>query len=135
GEHVTRRKSCLYDVRIDTRTKTAFITESANGGIIFVDLKSGKARRLLDGHPSTQPEKDVELVVDGKALIDQQKKMPPQIASDGIVLDVKNGYLYYHALTGHQLYRIKTSFLADEMLGKHELESKVENDGQTPEQE
>jgi len=132
GEDVAPEKSYLNDVRIDTRTDTAFITESAKGAIIVVDLKSGKARRLLDGHPSTQPEKDVKLVVDGKALIEQQKKMPPQIASDGIALDAKNGYLYYHALTGHTLYRIKTSFLTDEKLGKHELESKVENVGQTP---
>src|SRR5438552_403919 len=123
GEDVAPKKSYLNDVRIDTRTDTAFLTESANGAIIVVDLKSGKARRLLDGHPSTQPEKDVKLVVDGKALIDQQKKMPPQIASDGIALDVKNGYLYYHALTGHTLYRIKMSFLMDEKLGKHDLES------------
>jgi sugar lactone lactonase YvrE len=132
GEDVAPKKSYLNDVRIDTRTNTAFITESGNGAIIVVDLKSGKARRLLDGHPSTQPEKDVNLVVDGKALIDQQKKTPPQIASDGIALDVKNGYLYYHALTGHTLYRVKTNFLTDEKLGKHDLESKVENVGQTP---
>jgi sugar lactone lactonase YvrE len=132
GEDVAPKKSYLNDVRIDTRTNTAFITESANGAIIVVDLKSGKARRLLDGHPSTQPEKEVKLVVGGKALIDQQKKMPPQIASDGIALDAKNGYLYYHALTGHTLYRVKTSFLTDEKLGKRELESKVENVGQTP---
>jgi len=132
GEGVAPKKSYLNDVRIDTRTNTAFITESAKGAIIVVDLKNSKARRLLDGHPSTQPEKDVKLVVDGKALIDQQKKTPPQIASDGIALDGKNGYLYYHALTGHTLYRIKTSFLTDETLGKHELESKVEGVGQTP---
>ena len=132
GEDVALKKSYLNDVRIDTRTNTAFITESGRGAIIVLDLKSGKARRLLDGHVSTQPEKDVKLVMDGKALIDQQKKTPPQIASDGIALDAKNGYLYYHALTGHTLYRIKTSFLTDEKLGKRELESKVENVGQTP---
>jgi sugar lactone lactonase YvrE len=132
GEDVALKKSYLNDVRIDTRTNTAFVTESGRGAIIVVDLKSGKARRLLDGHPSTQPEKDIKLVVDGKTLIDQQKKTPLQIASDGIALDTKNGYLYYHALTGHTLYRIKTSFLIDEKLGKPELESKVENVGQTP---
>ena len=132
GEDVAPKKSYLNDVRIDTRTNTAFITESANGAIIVVDLKSGKARRLLDGHPSTQPEKDLKLVVDGKALIDQQKKIPPQIASDGIALDLKNGYLYYHALTAHTLYRIKTSFLTDEKIAEKELESKIENVGQTP---
>jgi sugar lactone lactonase YvrE len=132
GEDVAPTKSYLNDVRVDTRSNTAFITESANGAIIVIDLKSGKARRLLNGHPSTQPEKGIKLVVNGKTLIDQQKKMPPQIASDGIALDVRNGYLYYHALTGHTLYRIKTSFLTDEKLGKHELESKVENVAQTP---
>jgi sugar lactone lactonase YvrE len=132
GEDVAPKKSYLNDVRIDTRTNTAFITESAKGAIIVVDLKSGKARRLLDGHPSTQPEKDVKLVVDGKPLIDQQKKTPPQIASDGIALDAKNGYLYYHALTAHILYRIKTSFLTDERLSEKDLESKIENVGQTP---
>jgi sugar lactone lactonase YvrE len=132
GEDVALKKSYLNDVRVDTRTNTAFITESGRGAIIVVDLKSGKARRLLDGHASTQPEKDVKLVIHGKALIDQQKKTPPQIASDGIALDLKNGYLYYHALTGHTLYRIKTSFLRDEKLGKQELESKIEDVGQTP---
>jgi sugar lactone lactonase YvrE len=132
GEEVAPKKSYLNDVRIDTRTNTAFITESADGAIIVVDLKSGKARRLLDGHPSTQPENDVNLVVDGKVLIDQQKRTAPQIASDGIALDVKKGYLYYHALTGHTLYRIKTDFLTDEKLSEKDLESKIENVGQTP---
>jgi DNA-binding beta-propeller fold protein YncE len=72
GKDVAPKKSYLNDVRIDTRTNTAFITESAKGAIIVVDIKSGKARRLLDGHPSRQPEKDGKLIVDGKALIDQQ---------------------------------------------------------------
>jgi sugar lactone lactonase YvrE len=132
GEDVAPKKSYLNDVRIDTRAGAAFITESAKGAIIVVDLKSGKARRLLDGHFSTQPEKGFKLIVDGKELIDWQKKAPPQIASDGIALDVKNGYLYYHALTGHTLYRIKSSFLTDEKLSEKDLESKVQNVGQTP---
>ena len=120
-----------YDVRIDTRSDTAFITDSGKGAIIVVNLKNGNARRLLDGHFSTQPEKDFKLVVDGRELVDQQKKASPQIASDGIALDTKNGYLYYHALTAHTLYRIKTSFLTDEKLSKKDLESKVEKAGET----
>jgi sugar lactone lactonase YvrE len=122
----------LNDVRIDTHTNTAFITDSGKGAIIVVDLKSGKARRLLHDHPSTQPEKDFKLAVDGKQLIDQQKKSPPQIASDGIALDAGNGYLYYHALTAHTLYRIRKNYLTDEKLSEKDLESKVENVGQTP---
>jgi sugar lactone lactonase YvrE len=132
GEDIAPAKSYLNDVRIDTRSDTAFITDSGKGAIIVVDLKNGNARRLLDGHPSTQPEKNFKLVVDGRELIDQQKKGPPQIASDGIALDAKNGYLYYHALTGHTLYRIKTSFLTDKKLSEKDLASKVEQVGQTP---
>jgi sugar lactone lactonase YvrE len=132
GEDVVPRKSYLNDVRIDTHANTGFITESGSGAIIVVDLKSGKARRLLHDHASTQPEKDLRLMVDGKPLIDQKTKKPPQIASDGIALDTTNGYLYYHALTAHTFYRIKTSYLTDEKLSEHDLESKVENLGQTP---
>ena len=132
GEDITPAKTYLNDVRIDTRANTAFITDSGKGAIIVVNLTTGEARRLLDGHKTTQPEKDVKLTVDGKQLIDQKTKGPPQIASDGIALDMKNGYLYYHALTGHTLYRIKTSYLIDEHLSKSHLESKVENVAQTP---
>lgn len=131
GEDIAPKKSYLNDVRIDTAANVAFITDSALGAIVVVDLKSGKARRLLDGHKSTQPEKEVKLTVDGKQLLDQEKKMPPQIASDGIALDAKNGYLYYHALTGRTLYRIKTAALTDDKLSKSDLESKVETVAQT----
>jgi sugar lactone lactonase YvrE len=132
AEDIAPAKSYLNEVRIDTANRKGFITESGKGAIIVVDLISGKARRLLDDHKSTKPEPGVKLVVDGKELIDQQKKSPPQIASDGIALDTKNGYLYYHALTGHTLYRIKTSYLTDEKLSNKDLESKVENAAQTP---
>jgi sugar lactone lactonase YvrE len=132
GEDVASSKSYLNDVRIDAANRKAFITDSGKGAIIVVDLATGNALRLLDDHKSTKPEPGVKLVVDGKELIDQQKKSPPQIASDGIALDTKNGYLYYHALTGHTLYRIKTSYLTDENLPKSDLESKIENLAQTP---
>ena len=131
GEDVAPTKSYLNDVRIDTAANVAFITESGKGAIIVVDLKTGKARRLLDGHKSTQPEKEVKLTVDGKQLIAEETKKPPQITSDGIALDTKNGYLYYHALTGRTLYRIKTASLLDEKLSKSDLESKVETVAQT----
>ncbi|HEX8280077.1 MAG TPA: L-dopachrome tautomerase-related protein, partial [Chthoniobacterales bacterium] len=53
------------------------------------------------------------------------------IHADGIALDTTNHWLYYHALTGRTLYRIKTEFLKDENLSSSDLEKKVENIGQT----
>ena len=131
GEEVALAKSYLNDVRIDTKTNTAFITDSGIGAIIVVDLASGKARRLLADHKSTKVEPGT-ITVDGKELIDMEKNKPPQFACDGIALDTKTGYLYYHPLTGHTLYRIKTADLMNEKLTKTELESKVENVAQTP---
>jgi sugar lactone lactonase YvrE len=132
GEDIAPKKSYLNDVRIDTNAGTAYITDSGKGAIIVVDLKTGKARRLLDGHYSTQAEPGFKLVVDGRELIDQQKKTPPQINADGIALDLKNDFLYYHALTGRTLYRIKTQYLRDPNLPKGELESKIEKVAETP---
>jgi sugar lactone lactonase YvrE len=131
GGDIAPKKSYLNDVRIDTGRNKAFITDSGKGAIVVVDLKNGKARRLLEGHPSTQPEKDFNLTVDGKQLKDQNGN-PPKIASDGIALDTGGGYLYYHALTSHTLYRIKVRDLVDEKLSRKDLESKVENVGDTP---
>ncbi|HEV3410040.1 MAG TPA: L-dopachrome tautomerase-related protein [Chthoniobacterales bacterium] len=130
GEDVAPAKSYLNDVRVDTETNHAFITESGLGAIIVVDLKSGKARRLLDGHASTKAEKDLKLKIDGRELLTEQKETP-QIHADGIALDPRTGYLYYHALTARTLYRIKTEHLRDENLSSAELEKNVENMGQT----
>jgi sugar lactone lactonase YvrE len=131
GEDVAPAKSYLNDVRIDTGANVAYITESGIGAIVVVDLKSGKARRLLDRHASTKAESDVKLNVDGRELLDEQKKKAPQIHADGIALDAKNGWLYYHALTGRTLYRIKTDFLRAENLSTGDLEKKVEKVGET----
>ncbi len=132
GEDIAPAKSYLNDVRVDTESNTAFITDSGLGAIIVVDLQSGKARRLLADSKSTKVEPGTTITVDGKELIDQEKNKPPQFASDGIALDTRSGYLYYHALTGHTFYRIKTADLINEKLSKSELGSKVENLGQTP---
>jgi sugar lactone lactonase YvrE len=131
GEDVAPKKSYLNDVRVDTKTAVAFITDSGLGAIVVLDLKTGKARRLLADHKSTKAEPKTKLAIDERELVDQ-KKSPPQINSDGIALDSQNDYLYFHALTGHTLYRIKTIYLKDADLSRDDIEPKVENVIQTP---
>jgi sugar lactone lactonase YvrE len=108
------------------------MTDSGLGAIVVLDLKTGKGRRLLEGDKSTAAENDVKITVAGRQLLDQQKKTAPRINSDGIAFDAENNYLYYHALTGHTLYRIKTDYLKSPNLSKKDLSSKVENMGSTP---
>ena len=69
--------------------------------------------------------------MNGRGLLGENGK-PPQINSDGIALDRLNGFLYFHALTGHTLYRIKTADLRNRRLTSGELSSKVETVADTP---
>lgn len=131
GEEVAPKKSYLNDVRVDTKTQTAYITDSGLGAIIVVDLTTGKARRLLEDDFSTKAEKDFKLQVNGRALLGENGK-PPQIHSDGIALDRLNGYLYFHALTATMLYRIRSEDLRNRRLTRSQLSARVERLTETP---
>jgi sugar lactone lactonase YvrE len=110
GPEVIKPNSYLNDVRVDNGTHTAYMTDSGEGGIVVVDLASGKARRALDGSPSVKAEEGATLTIDGKQLLGADGK-PPKINSDGIALSPKGDYLYYQALTASTLYRVKTASL------------------------
>ena len=131
GEDVAPKKSYLNDVRVDTKTQTAFITDSGLGAIVVVDLRTGKARRVLQNDHSTQAEKDFKLQVNGRELLAENGKAP-QINADGLAFDGLQGLLYYHALTGRTLYRIKTADLKNSRLTKSQLASQVETVTETP---
>jgi sugar lactone lactonase YvrE len=125
-------QSYLNDVRVDTEADHAFITESGTGAIIVVDLNTGTARRLLANHPSTKAEPNAEITVDGMKIIDPKTGKAPAVHADGIALDKERGWLYYHALTGETMYRIKTEHLKDVSLSDAQLAAKVEKLAATP---
>ncbi len=100
--------SYLNDVRIDTDNNFAYITDSGVGGIYVVNLETGEILRRLNTHYSVKAETNL-LVCDGYLWENE-------VASDGIALDKDNNYLYYTALTGHTLYRVKTSELRNKDL-------------------
>jgi len=125
--------SYLNDVRVDVDAAAAFITDSGRGAIVVLDLRSGRARRLLANHPSTQAERGVVPVIEGRPLTAgaAPDAPAPEIHSDGLALDTRFGYLYYQALTACTLYRVPTSALLDTSLPRRELEERVENLGRT----
>ena len=119
----------LNDVRIDTDLNYAYITDSGLGAIIVTDLSTGKSRRVLTEHPSTKSE-NIQLSIDGKKWL-HPNGQKPQIHSDGIALDDTGEYLYYQALTGRTMYRIKTKHLRDTSFSAFQLENKIETVGTT----
>lgn len=116
-------RSYLNDVRVDTKTGHAYITDSGLGAIVVVDLSDGSSRRLLAEHASTKAEA-VTLTIEGVAW-------SAPVHSDGIALDTRGGYVYYQALTGRTLYRVPTKMLRDESLDPAQLEAAVEVVGKT----
>ncbi|MGB8356543.1 MAG: L-dopachrome tautomerase-related protein [Chthoniobacteraceae bacterium] len=131
-ETVAPKKSYLNDVCVATGEQVAYITDSGLGAIIVVDLKAGKARRALDGCVFTKGEEGFKLQVDGRDLIEAKTGLPPTIHADGIALDTAQGYLYFHALTAHMLYRVKTEDLKNYTLSETDLEKRVEKVVETP---
>jgi sugar lactone lactonase YvrE len=129
---IAPERSYLNDVRVDTKSDHAFITESGTGAIIVVDLKSGTARRLLADHPSTKAEPAAKIVVDGMTIVDSKTGQAPAFQADGIALDRESGWLYYHALTAETMYRIKTADLVNTALTPDQLAPRVEKLSATP---
>ncbi|CAN5194553.1 L-dopachrome tautomerase-related protein [soil metagenome] len=127
GEDVALQGSYLNDVRFHPDGRTAFITDSgARGSIIVVDLAKGTAHSRLDGHPSTQPDKTVEVTVEGKKL-QRPDGRGMTVAADGIALSQDGKTLYWQPLTGRTLYRIPTEVLMSD--DPDEAGKKVEKAG------
>ncbi|WP_062216679.1 SMP-30/gluconolactonase/LRE family protein [Aureimonas sp. D3] len=122
--------SYLNDVRFSPDGRHAFITDSgAKGALLVVDLESGKAQRVLDGHPSTQVEKGVEVKADGQVLRRPDGR-GVEFAADGIALSKDGQYLYWQAIKGKTLYRVATETLVGSGLKGDDVSSAVEPFGE-----
>lgn len=111
GPDVAKTSSYMNDVRFDHRN-FAYITDSGLGGIIVVDLSTGKSHRALDGDPSVMPDKSVKIVIDGKPVLGPTGQTPA-FHSDAIALSPDGEYLYYQSIASNTLYRVKTDALRD----------------------
>lgn len=112
-ETVAPQGSYMNDVRVSPDGKYAYLTDSGQkGALIVVDVAAGTARRVLDGDPRTQPEPGVVPMADGHELRRPDHRIPA-FAADGIALDAAGEWLYWQALVGRTLYRVRTSALLD----------------------
>jgi sugar lactone lactonase YvrE len=131
-EVVVPANSYLNDVRFDTQNGYAFISDSGIGGLVVVDLRNKQARRVLAENPSTKAEPEVLLKIEGVPLVNEKTGKSVQVNADGIEIDKANGYLYYQALIGRTLYRIKLTDLENGGLADSELGKRVETVATVP---
>ncbi|NOT84229.1 MAG: hypothetical protein HOP02_05460 [Methylococcaceae bacterium] len=127
----------VNDFAIDTKHNHIFISDPAGGdnaGLIIVNLKTGKARRALEGHQSVMPE-NVDLIIDKVPVQvkDKSGKLSrPHIGVNPITEDLNNEWVYFGPMHGLSLYRIKSEDLVNEKLSAKALASRVERYSDKP---
>ncbi len=126
GPDVAGPASYLNDVRIAPDGRFAYLTDSGSpGGLVIVDLSSGKAWRALSGDASTQAEKDVVVITDGQPL-KRPDGRPLQVNADSLALSADGHFLYWKPLTGKTLYRIATDVLQQAGTNPDAVKGKIE---------
>ncbi|TWC76370.1 major royal jelly protein [Rhizobium sp. SJZ105] len=108
----------------------AFITDAHLGAIIVLDLHTGHARRVLDGHALTAADPTIVPIVDGKPLLARGKPLVVQV--DLVELSRVHGFLYFSALFGPTLYRVPVEVITDAKLSDDEIAEQVEKVARIP---
>ena len=132
----THDNSFHNDFALDVARHQAYIADfagGANAAIVAVDLETGVARRLLEGHHSVVPE-DVRMVIDGDPVqmrVNGQI-VEPRIGLNPITIDPASEWVYYGAMHGTAVYRVPAAALADPSLSADALAAQVDRYGDKP---
>lgn len=120
--------SYLNDLSVDAKKGKVYIADTANynfnPALLVYDIKTEKARRVLQDHHSVK-EEPVDMIVEGEK-VKIFGIMPLRIAVDSIVLSLDGEQLYYGPMSGTTLYRIATAALLKEDLTEDQLAREVE---------
>lgn len=135
SKEVGERLSFFNDLQVSPDGKTVYIADVSffgkNPCLVVLDTESGKARRLLEGHPSVVaqnwiPKNKTKAMKFFGGLVN----LKPGI--DGITIDQAGNWVYYGAMTHDKLYKIQTADLKNEALSAAELAEKVVEVGTKP---
>ncbi len=134
---ITPKDNFVNDFAVDFRHNAIFMSDPAGGGnaaLIVVNMSTGAARRVLEGHASVIPE-NIDLVIDDVPvqIKDQSGKLfRPHIGVNPITEDLNNEWVYFGPMHGHSLYRIKADDLANEKLADKDLAGRVQRYSDKP---
>ena len=121
GAEIAKPKSYIDDVRFNGRH--AYLTDAGDPGLIVLDLDTGRARRVLDDHPSTIAPFDRSVVTsDGPVRTADGKLL--KVQADPLEVSPDGRWLYYGPLEG-PWSKIATRDLDDETLSASDLAARV----------
>jgi sugar lactone lactonase YvrE len=123
---VAQGQSFVDDVRFNGGH--AYLTDAGRPALIVLELSTGHARRVLEGHPSTVAARP--LTAEGRPLVDAAGK-PIVIHADQLEVSNDGRWLYYQPCSG-PMSRIETRYLDDASLANEVVASYVEAFADTP---
>ncbi len=128
--------SFLNDFQVSLKHSAVFITDTALGGtpaLVVLDMKTGQSRWVLKNHPYVQPE-NVDLIAEKKVLTigEGDKKANARVGVNPIGLDAEEEWVYFGAMNGSKMYRIKAADLTNASLSEAELAQRIEAFGSRP---
>jgi sugar lactone lactonase YvrE len=132
GYPATNEQSFVNDLAIDNEHNAVYITDVATpetSALIVVDLNTGQIRRVLEGSQFTSPE-NVDINVAGTVVT--LGGNPARIGANPITIDPTNTWVYFGAMNGTSLYRVKTTDLLNNALTREQLAERIERYGDKP---
>jgi sugar lactone lactonase YvrE len=125
--------SLLQDLQISADGRTIVIADASfwrkSPALIIYDVETGEARRVLEGHPSLSAENYL-IRTHGKAMQYLGGLVALRGGVDGIALGPE--WLYYAALNGSGLYRIRLKDLVNTNLPASQLATNIERHSNKP---
>ena len=119
-------KNALNDVRVDVPHQTAYLTAAGGkGGIVVLDLHSGRSRLVLAGDRSAVADPKQHLMIGNEEAL-RPDGAPVVIQTDGIALSPDAKWLYYRPLTDGNYWRVPTAALRDASLTGTALSRQVQ---------
>ncbi len=129
GPDILPPGASLNDLRI--HGQTAYFTDSGLGGIVVVDLVSGRAIRRLSKTRFTMADPKRPSIGEDGVVVRKPTGEMLEVNSDPIEVSPKGKWLYFQPLAG-PLWRVETPDLTDTSLSEEQLAEKVEYVFDTP---
>ena len=130
---IAPKGSFLQDLRVSRDGRTLVIADASfwrkTPAIIVYDIESGAARRVLESHESVSSENYV-ITSEGRTMSFLGGILSLRGGIDGIAMT--DDWLYYGALNGSGLYRIRLKDLKDDNLPQAQMAARVERVSNKP---
>ncbi|MDZ4756111.1 MAG: L-dopachrome tautomerase-related protein [Phycisphaerae bacterium] len=140
---ISKPSSFLQDMVIDSTRDVVFIADSGTGAgfaqttpaIVVVYLKTGVARRVLENAPCVQAEPDAAMIIDGREITvtgADGSALPARVGINPITMDNANEWVYFGAMHGKTVWKIRAADLANPGLSSEDLAERVQKHGTKP---